>query len=87
MLGSAAIDLAWLADGTLDASVTLSNNPWDMAAGVIIAREAGAQVLDDDATGHTSRSTATIAAGPALVRPVLELISGAPFPERRLGRW
>src|SRR5712692_10484976 len=36
MLGSSAIDLAWLADGKHHASVTLSNRPWDMAAGVVI---------------------------------------------------
>jgi myo-inositol-1(or 4)-monophosphatase len=29
MLGSAAIDLAWVADGRLDASIMLSNKPWD----------------------------------------------------------
>src|SRR5262249_20598128 len=40
MLGSAAIDLAWVADGKLDACVMLSNKPWDTSAGVIIAREA-----------------------------------------------
>ena len=28
MLGAAAIDLAWLAQGVIDASVTLSNSPW-----------------------------------------------------------
>lgn len=32
MLGSAAADLALVADGTLDASITLGNRPWDMAA-------------------------------------------------------
>ena len=52
MLGSAAIDLAWLAEGRLDASVTLSNRSWDVAAGVIIAREAGAVVLDYDGSQH-----------------------------------
>src|SRR5262249_1439804 len=48
MIGSAATDLAWLAEGKTDVSVTLSNHPWDMAAGVAIAREAGATVLDID---------------------------------------
>ncbi len=61
MLGSAAIDLAWVAEGKLDASITLSNKPWDTAAGVIIAREAGAKVTDQDGTDHTFKSTATIA--------------------------
>jgi myo-inositol-1(or 4)-monophosphatase len=33
MLGSAAIDLAWLAHGRTDAAFILSNKPWDTAAG------------------------------------------------------
>ena len=60
MHGSAALDLAWLADGRLDASICLSNNPWDVTAGVLIAREAGAAVTDLDGTPHTSRSITTI---------------------------
>ncbi|MGO8884539.1 MAG: inositol monophosphatase family protein [Streptosporangiaceae bacterium] len=40
MLGSAAIDLAWLAEGKTDACITLGSHPWDIAAGVIIATEA-----------------------------------------------
>jgi myo-inositol-1(or 4)-monophosphatase len=75
MLGSAAIDLAWVAEGKLDASITLSNKPWDTAAGVIIAREAGAQVTDQDGTDHTFTSTATIATAPAVAMEVAALIS------------
>ena len=55
MLGSAAVDLTWLAEGKIDASVTLSNRSWDMAAGVIVAREAGAVVVDLDGREHTTR--------------------------------
>src|SRR5207248_3092165 len=40
MLGTAAIDLAWVADGKLDAALILSNNPWDTMAGVLLVREA-----------------------------------------------
>jgi myo-inositol-1(or 4)-monophosphatase len=40
MLGSAATDLAWVAEGRLDGCVILSNKPWDTAAGVFIASEA-----------------------------------------------
>ena len=66
MLGTAALDLAWVAAGRLDASITFSNHPWDMAAGIILAREAGAAVTDADGTPHTLFSAATIAAAPAL---------------------
>jgi myo-inositol-1(or 4)-monophosphatase len=77
MLGSSAIDLAWLAGGRLDASVTLSNHPWDVAAGVIVAREAGAQVLDHDGTEHSVHSTATIAATRGVRDEVLSLVHAA----------
>ena len=75
MVGSAAIDLAWLADGGLDASLTMSNNPWDMAAGVVIAREAGAVVVDTDGSDYSLESKATIAAGPNLASDFLELVN------------
>lgn len=41
--GSAALDLCWVAAGRLDAYFE-SVKPWDMAAGVLIAEEAGARV-------------------------------------------
>jgi myo-inositol-1(or 4)-monophosphatase len=43
-LGSAAIDLCLLADGSLDLYYERGLNPWDMAAGVVVATEAGAVV-------------------------------------------
>lgn len=66
MLGSAAIDLAWVAAGKLDASVMLSNKPWDTAAGVLLAREAGAQVTDLNGLDHELTSTETVAASPGV---------------------
>jgi myo-inositol-1(or 4)-monophosphatase len=77
MLGSAAVDLAWVADGTLDASITIGNNPWDMAAGAVIAREAGADVLDIDGTAHHRHSAATIVVTPGIRAEVLETIQRA----------
>jgi myo-inositol-1(or 4)-monophosphatase len=47
-LGSAAIDLCWVAAGLTDAYVESRLNPWDVAAGAVIAREAGALVLGDE---------------------------------------
>ncbi|RZU50946.1 myo-inositol-1(or 4)-monophosphatase [Krasilnikovia cinnamomea] len=76
MHGSAAIDLAWLAAGRVDAIAMLSNKPWDTAAGVIIAREAGAQVVDREGLVHDARSQSTIAAPPALLPTILALVSG-----------
>ena len=74
MLGTAALDLAWVAEGRLDASITLGNKPWDTAAGVLLAREAGATVVDADGTAHGFDSAATIAAAAPLISQLLPLI-------------
>lgn len=77
MHGSAAIDLAWLAEGRLDAVIIGSNKPWDVAAGVAIAREAGAQVLDLDGSQHSVNSGGTVAATSALIDQVATLVKQA----------
>ena len=77
MLGTAALDLAWVADGRLDASVTLGNQPWDTAAGVLLAREAGATVVDADGSPHNLDSAATIAAPAPLLSQLIPLIRAA----------
>jgi myo-inositol-1(or 4)-monophosphatase len=76
-LGSAAVDLAWVADGTVDASITLSNRPWDMASGTVIAREAGALVLDIDGSQHSTASRCTLALAPHLADHLVPLIQEA----------
>lgn len=45
-LGSAALDLCFVACGRLDAFFEMGLNPWDMAAGLLIAQESGAIVSD-----------------------------------------
>lgn len=45
-LGSAALDLAYVAAGRYDAFWERELKPWDMAAGLVIAKEAGALVED-----------------------------------------
>jgi myo-inositol-1(or 4)-monophosphatase len=77
MLGSAAIDLAWLASGKTDINVTLSNRPWDVGAGVIIAQEAGGVVMDLDGSPYSLKSTATLTVTPALRDPLMQLIREA----------
>ena len=45
-LGSAALDLAWLAAGRYDAYYERTVKPWDIAAGVLMCRRAGLEVRD-----------------------------------------
>ena len=82
MFGSAALDLAWVAEGKLDASVILSNNPWDTAAGALLAREAGARVVDATGHDHTVRSAATIAAPEPLLERLVGLVKRAETVQR-----
>jgi myo-inositol-1(or 4)-monophosphatase len=44
--GSAALDLAWTAAGRFDAYWERNIKPWDMAAGILLVREAGGVVCD-----------------------------------------
>lgn len=73
MLGSSCVDLVWLACGRLDAVVLPSNKPWDTAAGVLIAREAGAVVLDSTGAQHHRHSPNTLAMAPQLVDALMSV--------------
>ena len=44
--GSAALDLAWVARGRLDGFWETALKPWDIAAGVLLVREAGGTVTE-----------------------------------------
>ena len=46
--GAAALDLAWVAAGRLDGYWERDLKAWDMAAGMIVVREAGGFVSDCD---------------------------------------
>lgn len=75
MFGSVAIDLAYVASGIIDAAITLDNKPWDVAAGVLIAREAGVLVLDANGSQHNVRARATVAVTPTLRDEIIALLT------------
>ena len=62
--GSAALDLCAVARGTVDAYYESGLNPWDLAAGWIIATEAGALV--SGLNGQAPGQAAVVAAGPGI---------------------
>jgi myo-inositol-1(or 4)-monophosphatase len=62
--GSAALDLCAVARGTVDAYYESGLNPWDLAAGWIIATEAGAVV--SGLNGMAPGQAAVVAAGPGI---------------------
>jgi myo-inositol-1(or 4)-monophosphatase len=71
--GSAALDLCMVACGRLDGYYEEHLNSWDLAAGVLIASEAGATTSDFG--GGIADSDATVAAAPAIHQALLELIA------------
>ena len=65
-LGSAAIDLAWVAAGRLDGFYEMGLKPWDVAAGIVLVEEAGALVTRFDGSPHRLAGGEILAAPPAL---------------------
>jgi myo-inositol-1(or 4)-monophosphatase len=47
-LGSSALELAYVAAGRFDATWQRNVQPWDMAAGIVLIREAGGSIADCD---------------------------------------
>jgi len=71
--GSAALDLCMVACGRLDAYFEEHLNSWDLAAGVLIASEAGA--ITSNFPGGPAGADATVAAAPGLHESLLALIA------------
>ena len=76
-MGAASVDLCSVACGRVDAYYERGLGPWDVAAGALIAAEAGAQVADMD--GGPDLGDAVVAAPPALFDDLAALLraSGA----------
>lgn len=79
--GSAAIDLAFLACGRVDAYFERGLNPWDVSAGTVLVREAGAVITDLAGTGEPTAEF-MVAAGtslhPAMQRLLANVIGALP---------
>jgi myo-inositol-1(or 4)-monophosphatase len=76
-LGSAALDLSYLAAGRFDGYWEMRLSPWDVAAGGLIAEEAGARVTAMDGEGdYMTESPSLIAANPALHAKMTAVILG-----------
>lgn len=83
MIGAATLDLAFVAEGALDACVMMSNKPWDTAAGTLIAREAGAQLTDAQGNPHTHSSASTIVTAPGIAEQLATVIRNTELPSER----
>ena len=71
-VGAAALDLCWCAYGRFDAYYERGLNPWDVAAGSLIATRAGLEVRDLVASGQDRAGT--VAAPASLIDELVALI-------------
>jgi len=78
--GSAALDLCFVAAGRLDAYFEEYLNSWDLAAGVLIASEAGA--ITSNFSDGPADTDAVVAAAPGVHQALVELISEVDLLER-----
>lgn len=72
--GAAALDLAWLACGRIDAFWERGLSPWDMAAGALLIREAGGLVADLDGGEHFLDKGHIVAANGKIFAAMLNLL-------------
>jgi myo-inositol-1(or 4)-monophosphatase len=75
--GSAALDLAWVAAGRYDGFWENGLKPWDVAAGIVIVREAGGFVTDLQGGRGMLAGKGILAANPALHAPLAALLAAA----------
>ena len=68
--GAAGLDLAYVAAGRADAFWERDLNSWDIAAGIVLVREAGGFVSDADG-GASALETGSICAGNEALHPAL----------------
>jgi len=72
--GSAALGLARVADGRLDAYVARSHNPWDVLAGLLLVQEAGGVINDFLAGGGVTRRHPVFAAAAGIAPAMAALM-------------
>jgi myo-inositol-1(or 4)-monophosphatase len=76
-IGAAALDLAWTAAGRLDGYWERNLRAWDLAAGIVILREAGGYVSDADGKDAMLEKGSVVAGNEAIHRHLLKLLKTA----------
>lgn len=73
-LGSAALDLAYVAAGRMDGFWETALSPWDVAAGILLVREAGGFVSDDKAGQDMLEGGSIVAGNETIHRALLKTL-------------
>ena len=75
--GSAALDLAFIAAGRFDAYFERNLHAWDLAAGIVLVREAGGFITDIEGGDRMLETGGVIAANSTMHKALLPFVSGA----------
>ena len=75
--GAAALDLAWVAAGRLDGYWERDIQPWDMAAGLLMVREAGGFVSDCDGGDEMMAKHNILAGNETMQKELLRVLKEA----------
>jgi myo-inositol-1(or 4)-monophosphatase len=75
--GAASLDLAWVAAGRFDGFWESNLQPWDVAAGMLLVREAGGFVTDFRGGDRAMERSEFLAANDALHSKMHKLVAGA----------
>lgn len=75
--GAAALDLAWVAAGRFDAFWERNLSPWDMAAGILMIREAGGYVSDCEGGDQMLGRKSIVCGNETMQREILSLLKSA----------
>jgi myo-inositol-1(or 4)-monophosphatase len=75
--GAAALDLAWVAAGRLDGYWERDIKPWDMAAGLILVREAGGYVTTPEGSDELFATGNVVAGNEAIHKELLRVLKDA----------
>ncbi|UOM33742.1 inositol monophosphatase family protein [Acuticoccus sp. I52.16.1] len=75
--GAAALDLAWTAAGRYDGFWEHDLKPWDMAAGIVLVREAGGFVTDASGGTKYFESASIVAGNESVHRSLLKMVADA----------
>jgi myo-inositol-1(or 4)-monophosphatase len=71
--GSTALNLAYVAAGRFDGYYAFDNHVWDVAAGVVLVREAGGVVTNVDGSEYDAYTADALACNPAIHSALVEV--------------
>jgi myo-inositol-1(or 4)-monophosphatase len=78
--GSAALDLAWTAAGRFDGFWESNLRPWDMAAGIILTKEAGGYATDMNGKDKIFETGSIVAGNETIQLKLLKILKSANAP-------